>query len=115
MLTPHLLLPARSRAHPSSHLVVGGLRPLDPDETLPRSSLVGSRWSRITSGTEQRDCASDWTIAVRHVVRSGDAPKMLNRIGAHVRGSPVMILSAVVTFSGLDEAAMSRKFAGSPP
>src|SRR5690606_38721055 len=40
-------------------------------------------------------------------------PKMLKRI-AFTFGSAVMILSALMTFSGFDEPPMSRKLAGSP-
>ena len=45
--------------------------------------------------------------------RAGDAPKMLKRM-AFTLGSRVMILSALMTFSGFRAAAMSRKLALAP-
>ncbi len=70
--------------------------------------------SRMTIGT----LTLNWLVAATMPLATSSVrvmpPKMLNRM-AFTWGSAVMILSALMTFSGLELPPMSRKLAGSPP
>ena len=70
--------------------------------------------SRMTIGT----LTLNWRVAATMPLATSSVrvmpPKMLKRI-AFTLGSAVMILSALMTFSGLELPPMSRKLAGSPP
>ena len=70
--------------------------------------------SRMTIGTLTLNCRVAATMPLATSSVRVMPPKMLNRI-AFTCGSAVMILSALITFSGLELPPMSRKLAGSPP
>jgi hypothetical protein len=65
-------------------------------------------------GTFTRNCLVAATMPLATSSVRVMPPKILKRM-AFTLGSAVMILSALITFSGLELPPMSRKLAGSPP
>ena len=104
--------PAATTRCTASSMSLSAVIPTSLRIRIASASLVPVR--RMTIGTFTLNCRVAATMPLATSSVRVMPPKMLKRI-AFTWGSAVMILSALMTFSGLELPPMSRKLAGSPP